>query len=177
MGAIESQITSLTIVYSMVISGADQRTHESSASLAFVRGIHRGPVNSPHKWPVRRKVFPFDDVIMVRPFLFHCCFIISKFTVRWNDIQREVLVYRYKYFHARKCIWTCRLVSRSSGRVNLIAVLKHWWLKSFTYPVGFYSVQPLSSARVQLMIRKYWFMSWLADWVPTRIWSNDVQGL
>ena len=37
---------------------------ESSASLAFVRGIHRWPVNSPHKWPVTRKMFPFDDVIM-----------------------------------------------------------------------------------------------------------------
>ena len=32
----------------------------------FVRGIHRGPVNSPHKWPVTRKMFPFDDVIMRR---------------------------------------------------------------------------------------------------------------
>ena len=36
----------------------------SSASLAFVRGIHRGPVNSPHKGPVTQKMFPFDDVIM-----------------------------------------------------------------------------------------------------------------
>ena len=59
-----SQITSLTIVYSNVYSGSDQRKHQSSASLAFVRGIHRGPVNSPHKWPVTRKMFPFDDVIM-----------------------------------------------------------------------------------------------------------------
>ena len=64
MGAIASQITSLTIVYSTVYSGADQSKHQSSASLAFVRGIHRGPVNSPHKWPVTRKMFPFDDVIM-----------------------------------------------------------------------------------------------------------------
>ena len=47
-----SQITSLALVYSTVYSGADQRKHQSSASLAFVRGIHRGPVNSPHKWPV-----------------------------------------------------------------------------------------------------------------------------
>ena len=39
--------------------------HQSSASLAFVRGIHRWPVNSPHKGPVTRKMFPFDDVIMV----------------------------------------------------------------------------------------------------------------
>ena len=60
MGTIASQITSLTIVYSTVYSGE----HQSSASLAFVWGIHRGPVNSPHKWPVTRKMFPFDDVIM-----------------------------------------------------------------------------------------------------------------
>ena len=64
MGTIASQITSLTIVYSIVYSDADQRKHQSSASLAFVRGSHRGPVNSPQKWPVTRKMFPFDDVIM-----------------------------------------------------------------------------------------------------------------
>ena len=64
MSTIASQMTSLTIVYSTVYSDADQRKHQSSASLAFVRGIHRGPVNSPHKWPVTRKMFPFDDVIM-----------------------------------------------------------------------------------------------------------------
>ena len=64
MGAIASQITSLAIVYSIVYSDADQRKHQSSASLAFVCGTHRGPVNSPHKWPVTRKMFPFDDVIM-----------------------------------------------------------------------------------------------------------------
>ena len=64
MGAIASQITSLTLVYWAVYSDADQRKHQSSASLAFVWGIHRGPVNSPHKWPVMRKMFPFDDVIM-----------------------------------------------------------------------------------------------------------------
>ena len=65
MSAIASQITSLTIVYSTVYPGADQRKHQSSASLAFVWEIHRGPVNSPHKWPVTRKMFPFDDVIMI----------------------------------------------------------------------------------------------------------------
>ena len=56
-----SRITSLTIVY----SGADQRKHQSSASLAFVRGIHRRTVNSPHKGPVTRKLLPFDDVIII----------------------------------------------------------------------------------------------------------------
>ena len=66
MSAMASPITSLnlTIVYSTVYSGADQRKHQSSALLAFVRGIHRWPVNSPHKGPVTRKMFPLDDVIL-----------------------------------------------------------------------------------------------------------------
>ena len=62
--AMSSQITSLTIVYSTAHSGADQTKHQRFASLAFVWGIHRWPVNSLHKWPVPRKMFPFDDVIM-----------------------------------------------------------------------------------------------------------------
>ena len=57
MGTMASQITSLTIVYSTLYSGADQRKHQSSASLAFLRGIHQGPVNSTHKWPVTWKCF------------------------------------------------------------------------------------------------------------------------
>ena len=65
MSAMASQITSLAIVYSTVYAGAYQRKHKSSASLAFVRGNHRSPVNSPHKGPVTRKMFPFDDVIMI----------------------------------------------------------------------------------------------------------------
>ena len=64
MDTMASQITSLAIVYSTFYSGRDQREHQSSASLAFVQRIHRWPVNSPHKWPVTRKMFPFNDVIM-----------------------------------------------------------------------------------------------------------------
>ena len=64
MGMIASQITSLMIFFSAVYLDRHQRKHQSSMSLAFVRGIHRRPVNSPHKWPVTRKMFPFDDVIM-----------------------------------------------------------------------------------------------------------------
>ena len=55
MGAMATQFTSLTIVYSTVYLDADQSKQQSSASVAFVRRIHRGPVNSPHKWPVTRK--------------------------------------------------------------------------------------------------------------------------
>ena len=66
MSTMASQITSLTVVYSTVYSGADQRKHQCPASLAFVRGIHRWPVNSPHKWPVTRNIFPYDDAIMIQ---------------------------------------------------------------------------------------------------------------
>ena len=55
----------LSIVCSSVCSGADQIKHQSSTSLAFVRGIHRWPVDSPHKGPVTRTIFPFDDVIII----------------------------------------------------------------------------------------------------------------
>ena len=68
MGAIASPITSLTIVYWTVYSGTDQGEHQNSPSQAFVRVIDRSSVNSPHKGPVTRKMFPFDDVIMTRTY-------------------------------------------------------------------------------------------------------------
>ena len=80
MGEIASLLTSLMTVYSTVYSGADQRKHQSSAPLASVWGIHRGPVNSPQKGPVTRKMFPFGDVIMNTSnpgYIYKCRF--------WND--------------------------------------------------------------------------------------------
>ena len=65
MSAMASQITNLAVVYSTVYSGTDQRKHQSPASLLFVRGIHQWPVNTLHKGPVTRKMFLFDDVIMI----------------------------------------------------------------------------------------------------------------
>ena len=63
MSAMASQITGVSIVYSVVCSGADQRKHQSSVSPSFVRGIHQWPVNSLHKGPETRKMFTFDDVM------------------------------------------------------------------------------------------------------------------
>ena len=65
MSAMASLITDFSTVFSTVCSGADQRKNQSSALLAFARGIHRWPVNSPHKGPVTWKMVPFDDVVMV----------------------------------------------------------------------------------------------------------------
>ena len=82
MSTMASQITGVPIVYSKVCSGTDQRKHQRSASLAFMRGIHRLPVNSPHKVPVTRKTFPFNDVIM------HIAAIIAGYRLpaQWNGL-------------------------------------------------------------------------------------------
>ena len=56
MTTIASQITSLAVVYSTVYSDADQRKHQSSASLAFVWGIHRDRW-IPRKGQLRGKCF------------------------------------------------------------------------------------------------------------------------
>ena len=60
MGAIASQITSLTIVYSTVYSKKISKLRLTG----LCAGNSPGPVNSPHKWPVTRKMSPFGDVIM-----------------------------------------------------------------------------------------------------------------
>ena len=93
MGKIASQITSLTSVYSTVYSGVDQSKHQSSASLTFVWGIHRGPVNSPHKWPVTRKMFPFDDVIMWEVIISHLFWIYHARVLSWTKSRVYVAVY------------------------------------------------------------------------------------
>ena len=64
MTPMAAQITGVSIVCSSVCLGTDQGKHQSSASLAFVEGIHRWPVDSPLKGPVSRNMFPFDDVVM-----------------------------------------------------------------------------------------------------------------
>ena len=62
-----SQITDVSIVYSTVYSGENQRKHQSSTSLAFVRGIHRWPMDSPPKRASdAENMFPFDYVVMLR---------------------------------------------------------------------------------------------------------------
>ena len=107
MGAIASLITNLTTVYSTVYSDADQRKHQSHASLAFVWGIHRGPMNSPHKWPVTRKMFPFDDVIIYTIIAIFKSF--KLYYVRHSAHQQKT--YRYLFQ------WTAR-VTRQHGQRN-----------------------------------------------------------
>ena len=64
MGAMASQITSLTIVYSTVCSGADQRKTSKLRVTGLCEGNSSVTGEFPHKGPVTRKMFSFDDVIM-----------------------------------------------------------------------------------------------------------------
>ena len=124
MGAIASQNTSLTIVYSNVYLGADQRKHESSGSLAFVQGIHRGPVNSPHKWPVTRKMFPFDwrhHVIQLRTSRdwfrqrLETEQAISNYqTLWWPSYVTQIYIYIYIYM----CVCVCVTKNSKSYTLN-----------------------------------------------------------
>ena len=90
MSVMASKITSVLAVNSTVCSDADKRKYQSSASLAVVRGIHRWPVNSPHKGPVTRKMFPFDDAIMD----------ITRFNIIWYYIH-----WTYRWSIAENLNW------------------------------------------------------------------------
>ena len=120
MGAMASQITSLTTVYSTDNSGANQRKHQSSVSLAFVRGIRRWPVNSPHKWPVTQKMFPFEDVMITKSSIFtnHC------------RVQSQV---------ARKCVYADRNL-RNTLSYNFIYLHHHYHSCKFVIHIYIFKI-------------------------------------
>ena len=145
MSVMASQITSLKIVSSTVYSDADRRKHQSSASLAFVGGIHWWPVNSPHKWPALRKMFPFDDVIMSKILTIDTP-LLSQDGERWGVIfitnsdawvtaalvrssygLRNIAIYNtgpsYKLSSTRVYMHTCRCVW-----LVLLWLYNHFWI-------------------------------------------------
>ena len=101
MGAIASQITSLTIVYSTFYSDPDQSKHQSSGSLAFVWGI-QWPANSRHKGSVTRKMFPFHEEIIPISWLMRVpdCYLFMSAT---NDASENNLTYIVSTAYA--CYW------------------------------------------------------------------------
>ena len=96
-------------------SGPDQRKHQSSASLAFVQGIHHWQVNSPHKRLVTRKMFSFDDVIML-----------------------PVLPAMYLHNNRIELTWKKQAKNRES--INLLFIiecpLQLWWIYFASYGSG-----------------------------------------
>ena len=123
--AFASQITGVPIVYSTVCSEAEQRKYQSSASLAFVRGIHRWP----HEGPVTRKMFPFDDVIM---------------------ISNRFSLYLIKYFNIIKhCCTTFLIIKSSWSRVTPFWVDMQWSISNNTL---LYHCNPLRQECVSTII-------------------------
>ena len=121
MGVMASQITSLTIVYSAVYSGADQRKHQSSASLAFLRGIHRSSVDSPHKGSVTRKMFPSDDVIIWSQFtLYHMRFRYRPEATTECLHTRKTVLYGFEI-----SLWNCVRMRAGLKRVEQIVYSLH----------------------------------------------------
>ena len=104
MSMMASQITGVSIVYSTVCSGADQRKHQSSTALAFVRGIHHWPMNSPHKGPVTQKMFHL---------MTSSCFVkaLEKIShvIRGPNVSSEVMIYSMYWLSI-----ICQLVSGST---------------------------------------------------------------
>ena len=122
MGTMASRITNLIIAYSTVYSGADQIKYQGFASLAFVRGINRWPVNSSHKWPVTRKMFPFDDVIMHLRFhgismRSNCRLGSGNCATKWTHNGHQRLQ-QWQYSCVLHTTWTLKSVTRISI---------HWW--------------------------------------------------
>ena len=122
MSATASQITCVSIVYLTICSGTDQRKHQSSASPAFVKGIHQGPVNSPHKGPVTRNKANLRDLIAAT--------------------SLEILLkigFKSSIFPCDLQIWWMTL---KNNRAPLLYYIKlcascqtHWWIQTgFTCP-------------------------------------------
>ena len=126
MGAKASQITSLTIVNSIVNSDADQRKPQSSASLVFVSGIQQGPVNSPHKWPVTRKIFPFDDVIMFIHLLSWWCVFECGYCCRIFNSSIYLWSLRHSCFDILRTF--CELPIDQFYKAPLMICWFRWWL-------------------------------------------------
>ena len=96
------QITGVSVVCSNVCSGTDQRKHQSSMSLAFVRGIHRSLVDSPHKGPVMWEMLPFDDVIMRYTIALSWWWDMGCLIYHWGQLHEYITETYWQYFFYSK---------------------------------------------------------------------------
>ena len=128
MSTMASQITGVVIVYSTDCWGTDQRKHQSSASLDFVRGIHRWPVNSPHKGPVTWKIFPLDDIIMLIAKIL--CWLVmsikaspvSQHTLQWRHNDQDSVSNHQPHGCLLSCLYRRRSKKTSKLRVTGLCV-------------------------------------------------------
>ena len=172
MSAMASQITSVLMVSSIVCSGSDQRKHQGSASLAFARGIHRSPVNSPHKGPITRKMFPFDGVIIVllclvllwshHLLMVYSCDVLPIFT--YARVSHSYgLIYSPLVLHERSVTIKCRVghhvksklcVCTHAGAINTLHNMASVKIKLCLEPIAYwYNGKPQHSIQRKHNIR------------------------
>ena len=148
MGAMTSQITSLTIVYSTFISGADPRKHQNSSPLAFLLGIHRRSVYSLHKWPVTRKIFSFDGVIM---FSCYPCYLWQPCHQRSNNwFLMFTTNFAATLFQPQRTWWNW-YVTKITYFVNLMTYTQRYlWIHQFLWLNAGYTQPLLNHNETQL---------------------------
>ena len=157
MGATASQITGVKIVYSTVCSGADQRKHQSSASLAFVSGIHRWPMNSPHKGPVTRKYFHLKTSSR-KELLWHL-FTSGRIATRLRHYYHTEADTKWPPF-GRRCFWIHFLFQNCRSMIQMLLTFVSK-VPMTTKPI---LVQMISWSRQAIIRTNKWWLS-----LPTHI--------
>ena len=161
MGGMASQITSLTIVYSTVYSGVDRKKYQRSASLAFAKRIHRRPVNYPHKGPVTRKMFSFDDVIML----------FEKVSWGWLSCQRHQMDTFSRYWSFVRGIHRSPVISGTKASnaklflFSLICARLHGWINNG-------AVGDLRLHRAHYDVTVMWLTIMDSDAIVHALWHN-----
>ena len=124
MSAMASQIAGVSIGCSTVCSGADQRKHQSSASLAYVRGMHWWPVGSPHKGPVTRKICPSDDVIMMQNW---GCQSSTQISCHQQRCSRQTVILKYIYENSHNYVHCSIWLRHDMETFSALLVLCEGW--------------------------------------------------
>ena len=133
---------------------AQIKKHQSSASLTFVSGIHRWSVNSPHKWPVTRKIFPFDDVIMItqtQPPRYLVWDIVKQYCERTYHVHSSnLLASSYRYTSTEKMPVSNRIICRiSHSDIYVICNMS--------------STTPIFNNRGNLRLDKWNWLKWMIN--------------
>ena len=161
-----SPITGVSIVCSTVCSGTDQRKHQRSASLAFVRGIHRWPMNSPHRGPVTRKMFQFEDVIMILTWL-----IVSKDCRPglWFSIKKWKLSICFPRFEPNLLHGTLAYIDGLAQDCSNSSALAMELLQSCAKS-SIYSWHVMT----RMHLPRYWPFGRGKRWIPSQMASNTL---
>ena len=158
MGAMAFHMTSLTIVYSTVYSCADHRTPKLRVSGLCV-DIHQWPMNSPHKWPVTRKIIPCDDVILLQWFLLNDkCAVTLLISMFGNHFPLLHGIFLWSYDAPR-----CPLTKQYLTRIRKSNRIRCFIWNVITHPCS--DPTPMLVSKIGLGYQSYWYFTSVMKWV------------